>query len=261
MCSSDLSFRNRGHMPMDEVLQQLRSAGVPTIAMHLDLYLPLRRWQEYENSPYFRTEYWFTVDKLMADLLNEKDWTKAHFLPPGVLADECYISGETSIYANDVIFVGSRGYHSEWPYRAELIDWLHQTYGRKFTHIGGDGDTGTVRGEALNRAYANSKVAVGDTLCPNFDYPYYTSDRLFEASGRGGVQVYPRIKGLDEWFKEGEEILFYEFGNFTDLHMKIDWLISHSAERERMRRAGHHRVKAEHSYRHRWQTILDTVYA
>lgn len=254
-------FRNPGSIPMEQVLRLLKAAGKPTIAMHLDLYVPLRRWQEYEGSPYFQTEYWFTVDKLMADLLNERGMTKAHFIPAGVLADECYISDQPSPHANDVVFVGSKNYHSEWKWRGQLISWLRETYGDRFTHVGGDGDTGTLRGDDLNRMYANSKVAVGDTLCVNYNYPLYHSDRLWEASGRGAAQVFPRIIGLDQWFKDGEHLMYFNFGDFDDLRSKIDWMLSHDAERERIRHAGHEMVKASGTYRHRWETILETVFA
>lgn len=254
------SFRNPGSMPMDQVLRTLKAAGKPTIAMHLDLYVPLERWKEYEDSPYFKTEYWFTVDKLMADLLNEKGDTKAHFIPAGVLADECYISTETSVHANDIVFVGSKRYHPEHPWRPQLIDWLRETYGSRFTHVGGDGDTGTLRGDDLNRMYANSKVSVGDTLCVGFDYPYYASDRLFECPGRGGFNLFPRIKGVEEWFKEGEEIAFYDFGDFDGLKFLIDYYLEADDERETIRLAGHERTKADHTYARRWETILQTVF-
>jgi hypothetical protein len=254
-------FRNGGRMSMDQVLQTLKGAGIPTIAFHLDLYVPIQRWQQYEGSPYFKTEYWFSVDKLMVDQLNERGETKAHFIPAGVLEDECYISDEPSVHANDVVFVGSRGYHPEHPWRWQLIDWLRATYGPRFTHVGGDGDTGALRGADLNRMYANSKVAVGDTLCVNFDYPFYHSDRLWECAGRGGAQVFPRITGLDDWFKEGEHLLYFNFGDFDDLRSKIDWMLEHDEEREQIRRAGHEMVKASGTYKHRWQQILDTVFA
>lgn len=253
------SFQNRGAIPMGQVLSLLKAAGKPTIAMHLDLYLPLKRWRDYEGSPYFKTEYWFTVDKLMADLLNERGETKAHFIPAGVLADECYISDQPSPHANDVVFVGSKRYHDEWPWRPQLIDWLRQTYGKRFTHVGGDGDTGTLRGDDLNRMYANSKVAVGDTLCPGFDYPYYASDRLFEASGRGAFQVFPFIRGVDEWFVDGKHLVFYKFGDFDQLKFLIDYYLQADTEREQIRRSGHELVKANHTYAHRWTSILETV--
>ena len=253
------SFVNRGRQ-MEEVLAELKAAGVPSIAMHLDLYVPIRRWNEYEGSAYFKTEYWFTVDKLMADLLNERGETKAFFTPAGVLADECYISTEPSPYANDVVFVGSKRYHHEWPWRPQLIDWLHRTYGTRFTHVGGDGSTGTLRGDDLNRMYANSKVAVGDTLCIGYDYPYYASDRLFECPGRGGFNLFPRITGITDWYRENEEIVFYEYGDFDGLKNTIDHYLAHDAERERIRLAGHNRTKQEHTYTHRWAHILDTVF-
>lgn len=253
-------FRNPGRTPMSEVLNQLRARGIPTIAYHLDLYVPIRRWQDYQNSPYFRTEYWFTVDPQMADLMNEKGWTKAHFLPAGVLAEECYISDHRSPHANDVIFVGSRNYHPEWRWRPQLIDWLRDTYGPRFTHIGGDGDTGVVRGDQLNRAYAHSKISVGDTLCMGFDYPYYASDRLFECPGRGGFNLFPRISGITDWFTEDREIVLYDYGDFDGLKRKIDYYLEHAEERERIRRAGHERAKREHTYTHRWATILETVF-
>lgn len=254
------SFKNVG-MPMEQVLGTLKTAGIPSIAMHLDLYVPIKRWQEYEGSPYFKTSHWFTVDPKMADLLNETGETQAHFIPAGVLEDECYISSEPSPHANDVVFCGSRNYHFEWPWRGQLLDWLRSEYGTRFTHVGGDGDTGTLRGDDLNRMYSNSKVAVGDTLCMGFDYPMYHSDRLWEASARGAAQIFPRITGLDQWFKEGEHLLYYDFGDFDGLRRKIDWMLEHDTEREQIRLSGHEMVKASGTYRHRWQSILDTVFS
>jgi spore maturation protein CgeB len=115
----------------------------------------------------------------------------------------------------------------------------------------------------LNRAYANSKVAVGDTLCVNFDYPYYASDRLFEAGGRGAFQLFPYITGLDEWFTDGEHLRFFKFGDFDGLKVLIDYYLdeANAVERERIRRAGHEHIKANHTYALRWQSILETVFA
>jgi hypothetical protein len=242
-------------------LKDFKRIGIPTITYHLDLYMGLDRWRKYEGHPYMnQLDHWFTVDQLMADYLNESTPVQGHFLPPGVFGDECYISEEPSPHGNDVVFVGSRGYHPEWPWRPQLIDWLRDRYGSRFTHVGGDGDTGTLRGDDLNRLYANSKVAVGDTLCLNFDYPYYVSDRMFEAPGRGAFQLFPYIRGTEEWFKEGEEIIRFQYGNFDQLKFLIDYYLEDDAERERIRRAGHERVKREHTYAHRWASILDTVF-
>lgn len=248
---------------IDQAIMDLKNRSIPVIAFHLDLFMELPRWNHYQHDPYLRMlDHFFTVDPAMADWLNKNTTVKGHFLPAGVYGPECYISDNPdTTRGNDVIFVGSRGYHESWPYRPQLIDWLRSTYGPRFTHVGGDGDTGTVRGDDLNRIYAGSKVAVGDTLCPNFTYPHYASDRLWEAPGRGAMQIFPRITGLDDWFTDRENIVFYDYRDFDQLKSLIDYYLENDDEREKIRHAGHEYVKANHTYLHRWQTILDTVFA
>jgi hypothetical protein len=250
-----------GNYKMGDVLGKLKGAGIPTMTYHLDLWLGLDRQKDLEKDDFYKTiGHFFTADALMADWFNANTEVKGHFLPAGVFGEECYIhpdyDGET--FDQDVIFVGSKRYHHEHAYRPQLIDFLRQTYGKRFLHVGGDGDTGTIRGDALNRIYARSKVAVGDSLNINFNYPYYTSDRLFESTGRGGFTVYPSIKGLEEYFMD-DEVAFYQHGNLEDLKKQIDFFLEENKLREFMRLAGHRRTKLEHTYVHRWATILEEL--
>lgn len=248
---------------IDKALYELQYRGVPCVTYHLDLYMPIQRWQRYVDHPYFtHMDHWFTVDPQMATWISENTSAKGHFLPAGVYAAECYLAEPDHIAGNDVIFVGSKGYHPEWPYRAKLIDWLRDTYGDRFTHVGGDGDTGTIRGHELNRVYASSKVAIGDTLCVNFDYPDYWSDRTPETLGRGGFLIHPRIPGMERYFKNGQDLIFYDFNDFDGLKAKIDKFLSPEWEttREKIRLQGHETAKREHTYEHRWETILDAVF-
>jgi hypothetical protein len=242
---------------IDFALRAIKNAGIPTLTYHLDLWWGLQRQKDVRSSPYWDLDHFFTVDKKMADWLTDNTPVKGHYLPAGVFDEECFISSEPSPFANDVIFVGSRGYHPEWPWRPQLIDWLRNTYGSRFTHIGGDGDSGTLRGAALNAAYSGSKVAVGDTLCLGFDYPWYASDRLFEAPGRGGFQIFPRIKGIPELFDGTME--FFNFGDFDGLKDLIDYYLEHDQGREALRTMCHEHVKTHHTYVQRWETILETI--
>jgi spore maturation protein CgeB len=107
--------------------------------------------------------------------------------------------------------------------------------------------------------YAKTKIAIGDSLNIGFNYPYYTSDRLFESTGRGGFTIYPRIKGLEEYFEDSKEIVFYEHGNFEDLSNKIDKYLADDEEREKIRMAGHERTKTEHTYLNRWTAIMNEL--
>ena len=248
-----------GNISMDEVLIKLKDAGIPTMSYHLDLWMGIERQKDLEQDNFYKTiGHFFTVDKLMADWFNDNTKVVGHFLTAGVYDKECYVHPEYNQYdfQYDVIFVGSKGYHHEYKYRPELVDFLRKTYGKRFLHVGGDGDTGTVRGDDLNKIYAKSKIAIGDSLNIGFNYPYYTSDRLFESTGRGGFTIYPRIKGLEDYFVDEEEIVFYEHGNLEDLKSKIDQYLDDNSTRELIRLNGHERTKNEHTYVHRWATII-----
>lgn len=251
---------------IENVLDRLKRQGIPVISYHLDAYRQIPdRWKKYQSDPYMQAlDHFFTVDALLADWLNENTDVKGHYLPPGVYGAECYISDQPSPHANDVVFVGSYGYHDSYPMRPRLVDWLKATYGPRFTHVGGGSKIGTVRGDELNRLYANSKVVVGDSfICdPNYQGKYW-SDRIPESLGRGGGPLlHPWVYGLDEQFTDGEHLVTYRHGDFDDLKTSIDYFLddSNAAEREQIRRAGHEHVKANHTYQHRWSEILDTVF-
>jgi len=246
--------------PMHEVFAALRDKNIPSITYHLDLWLGIERQRDLETDPFYKSIGWFfTVDRLMADYFNERTTVQGRYLQAGVFHKECAML-ESEPVDYDVIFVGSKGYHPEWQWRPQLINWLQETYGSRFLHVGGDGATGTVRGMALNQIYANAKVAVGDTLCLNYNYPYYFSDRLFECPGRGGFNLFPYIKGIDDCFINEKEAVYYKYGDFDNLKKTIDYYLVHHIERETIRKAGHERTKKDHTYISRWQSIIKEVY-
>ena len=247
-------------MSLDKVLRICTRNSVITLSYHLDLWLGIQRQKDLDKDPVYKDiQHFFVTDRLMSEWFNKETNVQGHYLPAGVYHGEVYMSEDKHPKANDVIFVGSRGYHAEWGYRTRLVDWLGDVYKDKFTHVGGDGATGTVRGHDLNAMYASSKVAVGDTLCINYDYPYYFSDRLFESTGRGAFTIFPYIKGLEDNFEIGKEIVTYEFNNWDELKQKIDYYIEHDEEREKIRQAGHQRTKRDHTYLQRWNVILERV--
>lgn len=249
----------KGAIDVGMLFRLLKKSGVITLSYHLDLWLGIKRQKDLEADPFYKEiEHFFATDKLMADWFNSFTKVKGHYIPAGVYDREVYIDQTPHRFTNDVIFVGSKGYHSEWKYRPKLINHLSETFGSKFTHIGGDG-AGTVRGAELNSLYGSSKVAVGDTLCLNFTYPYYFSDRLFESTGRGAFTIFPYITGIEDNFVIGKEIVTYKFDDFNELDEKIRYYLENETEREQIRLAGHERTKKEHTYLHRWTAILERV--
>lgn len=257
------------------VLQRLKELGIPTLTYHLDLWFGLVRQKDLEQDPFYKyIEYFFTCDKLMADYFNEKTDVKGVYLPAGVFQDDMKLDLDAP-KTRDIIFVGSKGYHPEWTYRPKLINWLKATYGDRFTHVGGDGETGTIRGEALTKLYNETKIAIGDSLVLGFKYPYYWSDRLYETAGRGCFQIFPQIHGIQDQYSTYDfktddggfwdaspapiELVTYSFDDFSMLKQRIDYYLEHDAEREEIRKNAYERTLKDHTYLNRWQFIIDKI--
>ncbi len=243
-----------------DMLSYLKKKGIPTVGYHLDLWLGLQRERDLKSDPYWNIEHFFTVDKLMADYLNNNTKTKGYFLPAGVPESECFIgTPDHGKYPHEIIFTGAKHYHPEHKYRGQLIEWLHGKYNHRFAHYG-NGGRSQVRGKELNNLYASAKIVIGDTLCKNFNYPEYLSDRFFEVPGRGGFMIFPYIHGAENHLEPNEEVVFYEFGDFTDLKNKIDHYLLDHANREAIRLQGYERAKREHTYEHRINHIIKTIF-
>lgn len=268
---------------MEEIFRICKEKNIPTVGYHLDLFKGISREINLDTDPYWNIEYFFTADKNFVPDLKAKG-IKAYYLPAGVVENECYMAEpDRQRFPHDIIFTGSKGYHNEWPYRSKLINWLQETYGDKFGHYGGDG-IGNIRitGDDLNILYASAKIVIGDTLCKGFDYPDYFSDRLFEVTGRGGFMIFPSIEGLNDMFQVGNEyalnaikdiidpkisdlqhrceLVIYTFDNFDVLKNTIDYYLEHDEDREKIRLAGFHRTKKDHTYTKRLEYLLKTVF-
>jgi hypothetical protein len=261
-CDLMLYTRTWGNMVNITHLALLKEMGIPTASYHLDLYVGLSRQSGIETDPFWRTEYVFSADgDPESQKFFESKGINHHWLLPGVFEDECVMlepNGDQSL-GGEVIFVGGGAEygHPEWPYRHQLVKWLEETYGPRYKKYGHP--QRTVRGAELNQLYANSKIAIGDSVNIGFNHTNYTSDRLFESMGRGAFTIYPRIEGVAELFTEGVNAEFYRYGDFEELQRKIDYYLAHPEIREKIRRAGYEHVRAHHTYTQRLQRLLDTI--
>lgn len=238
------------------VFEEYKKAGVPTAAVHLDRWAWLARQSDVGKEATWYTEYQFMADgSPEAVSLYEKHNLNWHWIKPGVIERDCYITNPNQVrYPHDVIFVGSRGYHPEYRFRTQLVDWLSRTYGSRFGHYGGDGSAGgTIREHDLNVLYSTAKVVVGDSCFSG--RPRYWSDRVTETIGRGGFLLHPPCEGL-----EIDSMRTYEAGNLKDLKEKIDYYLEHDAERESSRLRAHKWVKENETYTNRAEEILSIIF-
>lgn len=244
--------------------------GIPTVSYHLDLYVGLKRQDGLSSDPFWQTDYVFTPDgdPVSEDFFRSRG-IRHYYMKPAVFKDECEMlePNDDPELQGDVIFVGG-GFeyaHDEWHYRQELMQDLVDNFGdyridpnsrfKKYGH-----PQKTVRNRELNQLYANAKVVVGDSLCKDFTHTYYWSDRVYETIGRGGFIIHPYIKGMEEEFTDGENIVFYEFGDWDGLNKTIEYYRTHDKERKKIQKAGFEFVKKNATYHNRLKQMLDTVF-
>ncbi|MET8648431.1 glycosyltransferase [Nocardia aurea] len=245
-----------------EVFEDYKAAGVPTVSVHLDRWLWLKRVADVGKEATWFTEHIFMADASpeAADLYDELG-LKWHYLRPAVVERDCYMAApDRDRFPHEIIFTGSRGYHPEYSFRATLVDWLKETYGDRFGHYGNDGIR-TLRQHDLNVALASAKIVVGDSCFGG--RPNYVSDRYYEVRGRFGCLLHGQVDGVDS-HGVGHYLTASEVGAdraLASLQEQIEYWLAHDDERESMRRTGFEWVKNNETYTHRAQEILDTVFA
>lgn len=256
--------------PLDSMITHFMhcaARGIPTATLHLDTFWGKSRGgRQWWLHPMFHTAYIFTAD---GDYQEQwKTFGKNHiWLPPAVRHDAAHFGKYRPEYDCDVAFVGSNGvgYHEDvWSYRKELVDALRdmcKRNGWSFKNPGGD-DPKVDRGEDMNDFYASAKVTVGDSLCLKKEESHYWSDRVPEATGRGGFLIMPKIRALERLYPvQPDGLKFYEWNNFKDLEEEIGvWLSpSFSDIWRRQKRYTQAITARDHTYVNRVQTILKEV--
>jgi len=236
-----------------DVFKIYKDMGVPTVSAHLDRWLWLKRVEDMGIEATWFTEYIFMADASpeAVEKYNELDlnW---YYLKPAVVEKDCYMAQPDRIkYPHDIVFTGSRGYHPEYPFRPQLVDWLKETYGDRFGHYGNDGIK-VLRQHELNVMLASSKIVVGDSCFGG--RPNYVSDRYYETRGRGGFLLHPKVEGVDY-----NGVDFYEKENLEDLKKQIDFWLANDEMLETNRQCGFQWVKDHETYTQRSQEIIDIV--
>ena len=248
-----------------KLLAEARRRNVPVIGYHLDRWWGLNRQYEIADEPFFHCDLLITADGGHDDEW-EKQGINHVWFPPAVSERWCVPGEFKEELATDIVFAGSwqGGYHREWGHRAELVAWLQKTYGDRVAFYPKQGQH-AVRGLALNDVYWSAKVVVGDScLAPKVNgtlMTSYTSDRMPETVGRGGVLVHPHVEGVTdgEHYREGRHLRCWELGDWDGLRKVIDELLDDPEQRERIRVDGMDRVRREHTYTRRMQQLDDLL--
>jgi len=251
-------------IPLDkwlDIIHYCAKSGIPSATLHLDTFWGTsrggRRWW---LSPMFHTAYIFTADGDYQD-----EWVKMGknhvWLPPGVRHDATNEGKFREEYACDVAFVGSNGvgYHEDvWDYRRELVDALRSMCaknGWSFKNPGGD-QPKIDRNDDMNDFYASAKVTVGDSLCLSKEASRYWSDRVPEATGRGGFLIMPQIDALRDIYPN---LAMYPWGDYDSLEEMIRYYLAHDDDRSYERQLSHDVTKFTGTYVNRVKELIKEV--
>jgi hypothetical protein len=235
---------------LKEVFAHYKKLKIPTASIHLDRWVGLDRETDIGKEATWFTEFQFMADGSpeAIELYNKHNLRWKH-VQAGVIARDCYMAEPDPIkYPHEIVFIGSKGYHKEYPFRAELIDWLAQKFGDRFGHYGGDG-LGVVRGHDLNVLCATAKMVIGDTCFAGT--PNYVSDRYYEIRGRGGFLIHPFVEGVDAL---GVDL--YKGGDLKSLERTI-FSVEHWQDKiDHQRKLGFNWVRNNETYTHRMREIM-----
>lgn len=245
-----------------DTLRQCAMKGIPTATLHLDLFWGSGRGdRKWWLNPMFQTRFVFT-----ADGSHQADWVKLgidhYWLKPAVRHDAAHFGKFRQEYACDVGFLGSNGdgYHEEvWPYRKELLNYIRQMCQRNgwtFRNPGGD-EPKIARSEDRNDFYASAKVTVGDSLCIDKEKSLYCSDRVYEATGCGGLLIMPKIDFVDLDF--AGDMPMYNWGDFEGLEKLVRLYLENSKQNELTRNLNQNTTAKGHTYVNRIKELLERV--
>jgi len=229
---------------VQNAIERGREWGIRTVCWLFDLYWGYHREHRIKEN-YFKADYVFTTDGG-----HDREWKEAGInhkcVRQGIRDKECYIADGVQEYA--VIFVGSD--NPAYPYRQKMLGEIFlQFKGFKWF---GRGDTDEVRGEALNKLYAKTKIVIGDSVYS----PYYWSNRVVETLGRGGFLIHPEVEGIKE---EYPYLVTYQKDNIQDLKNRIMFYLNHEYERQEIIRKNFEHVKKNFTIEKKCQEIIDVL--
>lgn len=238
-----------------EMFRRVEARGCVTAGYHLDIFRGLAREGRVDTEAFWRMGHVFTADgDPDTQAWMAEHGVNHHWLPAACVTDEIGVGQRRDSWEHDVVFVGSRNYHAEWPWRRLLLQTLAGVYGAQFRAYDGN----AIRGIECNDLYASARVVVGDSMFADRRRNYW-SDRYYETIGRGGFLVAPHVDGLEAHLVDTVHFAEYTIGSLNDVCDTIDFHLAHWDHARDIAQCGLEHVRAHHTYRHRMIELLDVV--
>jgi len=86
---------------------------------------------------------------------------------------------------------------------------------------------------------------------------YAGNMRMFEVTGMGSCLLTDNKKNINDLFSPGNEVVVYD--NYEDCISKINWLLDHETERQKIARAGQVKTLKYHTVENRCGSIIEII--
>jgi spore maturation protein CgeB len=253
-----------GHRLTHRALKRLAKEDVCTVLWTTDA--PANFKPIINSAPFY--SFIFCMGTEAIELLRNAGICGAHWLPMACDSAEHrslkLSKKEQESYRHDLVFVGSY-----YPNRAELFERLTDfNFG-----IWGPGWDKLERGSRLRshikaahtepsewvKIYNAGKIVLTPHYRdPNGEFPVYqASTRIFESMACGAFVISDHQRDVLALFKDGEHLISYS--GHKDLISKIEFYLSHPAERRKIAEQGQQEVLRNHQYAHRLKKLLSIV--
>jgi spore maturation protein CgeB len=241
----------------------LREKGIATAFWFVEDFRHMGYWRDIAS----RYDYFFAIQEgEFLERLGEAGARNAAFLPmaasPEVHRRVELLPGEREEFGGDVSFVGA-GYYNRRRMFEGLIDFDFRIWGnewdscpalQRFVRRGG----ARVDTEDIVKIFNASRININlhsssyhEGVNPDGDF---VNPRTFEIAACGGFQLVDRRKGLDRFFRIGEEVEC--FGSLAELRGKIARYLADPEERAAIAERGRRRVLRDHTYERRMEEMI-----
>jgi spore maturation protein CgeB len=242
-----------GEIVFPETVQKLSLLGVPMVNICLNdkeaFVGKIRHGQAMGSRDicrYFDLSWTSTVDALEKYCV---EGARPIYLPEG--ANPEIHKPYDLLKTIDVSFVGQC-----YGRRPEIIEKI-RSQGIAVEAYGYGWPNGPLPIDEMVRTYSRSKINLGFGEVDGYNKTYCLKGRDFEIPISGGLyltQYHPELEGC---YDLGKEIVVYD--NLDDLVKKIQFLLAHPNEAERIRKSGLQRSRAEHTWEMRFEKILNLI--
>lgn len=207
-------------------------------------------------------DFYFFKDIYIINKLKKFSTKKIFYLPECFNPNKHYFNDPIKDnYLSDLSCIGN--FHS---WRSLCFTPLLHLYNMKFYGVN---PSNWIKSSSLNNifqgftAYNQKKAEIFCRSKINLNNLQYgeilgQNVRLFEIAGSGGFQLIQYNESLDDLFINGEEIISYNSTN--DLIDKINYYLTNEDERNKIISASKKRALNEHTYIHRINLLIETVF-